>query len=83
MINGISFSCLNVCGLSSKLDYLDQSNILESDIIVFTETKCDITSEATISKFFSDHDLETVFKHRKKLSTFKSGGIVICINKEL
>lgn len=81
--NNITFSSLNVCGLSSKLDFFDQSDTLESDFLIFTETKCDITSESTVSDFFKSHNYEIIYKHRKKFSTFKSGGIAMCIKKRL
>ena len=74
---------MNVCGLVSKLDYLEQCEFIHnSKILIFTETKTDITSESKISEFFNEFNFETKFKHRKHFSTFKSGGIAICIKKD-
>ena len=82
--NNISFSSLNICGLVSKLDFLEHSEFVHnSNVLVFTETKTDITSESVISDFFHKFNFETKFKHRKQFSTFKSGGIAFCIKKEL
>ena len=79
---GFKISSLNVCGLVSKLDYLEHSDILEdTDFIVLTETKCDVTSETVVIDFFNKQGYEIIFKHRKKFSTFKSGGIALCIKK--
>ena len=58
---------------------MDRSNFL-----IFTETKTDITSESTVSDYFEKHNFKVFFKHRKKkISTFKSGGIIICVKKKL
>ena len=53
--------CLNTCGLASKIDFID-SSLDNSDILVFTETKTDITSEATISDFFRKTRLPYFFQ---------------------
>lgn len=80
---------MNACGLEAKLKFLqndssyDSADTLASDVIVFVESKTDETSETLIQNFFDQHGFVTFFKHRKKLSSSKSGGIVICIKKEL
>ena len=74
--------CLNTCGLASKIDFIDLC-IDNSDILIFTETKTDITSETVITDHFDVRGYKTFFKHRRELSTFKSGGIAFCINEKI
>ena len=82
--DSVRFFSLNVCGLVSKLDFIECSEFIHnSDVIFFTETKTDITSESIVSDFFDKFDFEVRFKHRKQFSTFKSGGIAICIKRDL
>ena len=73
---------MNVCGLHSKLNTLPDS-ILANDILVFTETKTDKSSDKILTDFFSNHDFKCFFKHRTDLSCTRSGGIIICIKKRL
>ena len=88
--------CLNVCGLASKLnvfegsedsDYFSSSNSSTNrsrpHIFIFDETKTDTTSEALINDTFKNLGYKTFFKHRKNLSIYKSGGIIICVDTSI
>ena len=73
-----------MCGLVSKLDYFEENNdIINSHLLLFSETKTDVSSEKIITESFKEWGYDSFFKHRKTLNAFKSGGLVICIKKEL
>ncbi len=76
--------CLNVCGLVSKFRTPEFEELIsEYDCLVFVESKTDSADDSIIETFFNGHDFNVYSKHRRRLSTRKSGGIIVCIKKHL
>ncbi|MES9881062.1 MAG: reverse transcriptase domain-containing protein [Sedimenticola sp.] len=74
----LTFLSLNVCGLKSKLLLPEFHDYIQDyDIIGFQETKTDLIDEITLPNF------NLYFKHRRKISRRKSGGIAFAYKKEL
>ena len=70
---------LNVCGLVSKLNCPDfLSLIREYDIIGLQETKTD-----DVDTYLEIPGYEIIFHNRKRVSRYRSGGIVLIAKKEL
>ena len=80
----ISFISLNVCGLSSKLEYPEFKNALENfDVISLCETKLDNADNEYITSEFSNLGFTIFIKNRKNLTTWRSGGLLVAVKTKL
>ena len=74
--NVINILCLNVCGLKSKLnssEFIDECK--DFCFIILQEIKTDNLDEANIKQCLHRYEYDVVFKHNKKLSKHRSGGV--------
>ena len=75
---------LNVCGLKSRL-LSDEfvNSCAEADLNFFQESKTDEIDEDEIRDTFSKMNMHVLFKHRSKISKYRSGGLVVIYSDRL
>ena len=74
----LSFLSINTCGLKSKLRFPEFKNLINSyDIVGVQESKFDDLDSVQI------HGYETIFKNRKKISRYRSGGIALIVKSSI
>ena len=82
--NNISFMCLNVRGIRSRLDNDDFTNQLNNyDILSFCETITDDADTEFLTSRFSDLGFNIFIQNRKNLAVRRSGGILVAVRREL
>ena len=80
----IPFISLNVCGLSSKLEYPEFRNTLENyDVVSLCETKLDNADNEYITSEFANLGFTVFIKNRKNLTTWRSGGLLVAVKTKL
>ena len=71
---------LNVCGLKSKIDIPEFTDLIQKyDIVTLVETKCDNTDEIWIVNYFNQLGYKVNINNRFDLSVRKSGGIIVAV----
>ena len=79
-----SMQIINVCGLKGKLDIPEfKNNLRLFDISLLCETKLDKMDENYIIDIITPLRLKAFFKHRKTLSTWRSGGLCILYKEHM
>ena len=74
----INVLSINVCGLKSKLNIPEFTELINSyDIIGFQETKLDDVDEINIDGY------TVICQNRKKISRYRSGGTAIAVKNSL
>ena len=80
----IDLLSLNVCGLKSKLQVKEFVSMLKNyDVICMCETRCDDADMNNVRDKMEELGFNIVFKNRYALSRFKSGGLIIALNREV
>ena len=78
-----SLLTLNVCGLKGKLlsiEFIEECK--KYDIICMSETRCDDVDMNDIEVNMNNLGYDVVFRNRHALSRYKSGEILIAVQKD-
>ena len=80
----LSIQSINVCGLKGKLKIPEfRENLKLFDISLLCETKLDDADIELIQESISDLNLKAVFKNRKTVTAWRSGGLCIIYSEQL
>ncbi len=84
LFSSVKFMSLNVCGVKSKLRNPEFLDMLEKhDVAVLQESKTDDVDLDLLENEFTNIGYKIHLKNRFKMSTHRSGGILVAVKTEL